>query len=181
MSIKERTAEKHKEAESTLFMKAVFARNLPSNLWIDWTFQKIHFYDKIETLARILGITSNIPAIDRTIFLVQDLTEMNKENKSYTHRGPVLEYVNYLTGLSSDPYRVTAHLYTWHMGDLFGGQMIKKIIPGSHRALEFENKDDLIHKIRLKLDDDMYKEANIAFDWAIKMMRDYDKDLGEGH
>jgi heme oxygenase len=67
------------------------------------------------------------------------------------------------------------------MGDLYGGQMIKKIVPGSHKALEFKEPRTTIEKIRLKLEEDMAYEANRAFDWAIRMMRDYDKDLGEGN
>jgi heme oxygenase len=64
------------------------------------------------------------------------------------------------------------------MGDMFGGQMIKKIVPGSHRNLEFQNADALKIAIRAKLDDSMADEANLAFDWAIRMMRDYDSSLG---
>ena len=71
-----------------------------------------------------------------------------------------------------------AHLYTWHMGDLFGGQMIKKIVPGKHRSLEFADSKTLMTNIRAKLDDSMADEANVAFSWAIKMMREYDKSLG---
>ena len=117
--------------------------------------------------------------INRTILLFQDFNTNNTVNKIYTVRTPVKDYVDYLDSISNNAYKLTAHLYTWHMGDLFGGQMIKRIVPGSHKSLEFTSPQELIQKIRLKLDDDMYKEANIAFDWAIKMMRDYDKDLGE--
>jgi heme oxygenase len=67
-----------------------------------------------------------------------------------------------------------AHLYVWHMGDLYGGQMIKRLIPGSHLALDFENKDQLISAFRSKLDDSMADEANSAFDWAIKLLQEYD-------
>ena len=75
------------------------------------------------------------------------------------------------------PY-IMAHLYTWHMGDMFGGQMIKKIVPGAHRNLEFADARTLMTNIRAKLDDSMGDEANVAFDWAIRMMRDYDSSLG---
>jgi heme oxygenase len=60
------------------------------------------------------------------------------------------------------------------MGDLYGGQMIKRLIPGSHIAFEFENKDQLISTIRSKLDDSMADEANLAFDWAIRILQEYD-------
>jgi len=43
MSLKELTAEKHKLAESTPFMKAVFANTLPKDLWVDFVAQKNSF------------------------------------------------------------------------------------------------------------------------------------------
>jgi hypothetical protein len=80
--------------------------------------------------------------------------------------------------IANDPNKIMAHLYTWHMGDMFGGQMIKKIVPAAHRNLEFKDVPTLMTNIRAKLDDSMGDEANIAFDWAILMMKDYDASLG---
>ena len=51
-------------------------------------------------------------------------------------------------------------------------------IPGAHRNLEFKDAPTLMSNIRAKLDDSMGDEANVAFDWAIRMMRDYDSSLG---
>jgi heme oxygenase len=64
-----------------------------------------------------------------------------------------------------------AHLYVRHMGDLYGGQMIKKKVPGSGKFYEFKDPAGLKDLIRSKLDDSMGDEANIAFDHAIKIMR----------
>ena len=52
MSLKDLTSAKHTEAESTPFMKAVFAKTLPFDLWVDWTFQKTLFYNTIEFLNK---------------------------------------------------------------------------------------------------------------------------------
>jgi hypothetical protein len=60
------------------------------------------------------------------------------------------------------------------MGDMFGGQMIKKIIDAPHRHLEFENSRDLMFVLRGMLDDSMADEANVAFNWAIKILETYD-------
>ena len=59
------------------------------------------------------------------------------------------------------------------MGDLFGGQALAKLVPGSGKMFKFENKEDLIGKIRSKLNDNMGDEANIAFDYNIKMIKEY--------
>ena len=62
----------------------------------------------------------------------------------------------------------------WHMGDLYGGQIIKTILPDfPHNSLEFVNADVLKAGIRAKLTDDMGVEANNAFDWAINLMNQF--------
>jgi heme oxygenase len=65
------------------------------------------------------------------------------------------------------------------MGDLYGGQMIKKLIKAPHRSLDFNNEEQLKTIIRSKLDDSLGDEANRAFDWAIKIMESYEQDMGQ--
>jgi len=171
MSLKELTKDNHERAEQTAFMKAVFKGALPIEFWADFTAQKYHIYQAIETVAGAVGLLAGLEGIERAPLLLADYQEMNGTD-------PVAhlmtqEYVNYITSLKESPERVMAHLYTWHMGDLFGGQMIKKIIPAPHRALDFENADLLKTAIRAKLNDSMAVEANIAFVWAIKLMNQY--------
>jgi len=178
MSLKDLTSAKHAEAESTPFMKAVFARTLPFDLWVDWTYQKWLFYGAIEGAAGANQLLGDLPDLRRAFYLFMDYNEMNTEHKKNEFRPIVIDYYNYLISIAKDPNKVMAHLYTWHMGDMFGGQMIKKIVPGAHRNLEFEDPRTLMTNIRAKLDDSMGDEANIAFDWAIRMMRDYDSSLG---
>jgi len=178
MSLKELTWESHQKAEDTPFMKAVFAKTMPEELWIDWTYQKWLFYGAIEGAAGANRLLGDLPDLRRAFYLFMDYNEMNTERKKHEFRPVVVDYYNYIISISKDPNKVMAHLYTWHMGDMFGGQMIKKIVPGSHRNLEFEDADTLKTNIRAKLDDSMADEANIAFDWAIRMMREYDSSLG---
>jgi heme oxygenase len=178
MSLKELTAEKHQEAETTPFMKAVFAKTLPRDIWADWTLQKSLFYGAIEGAAGANRLLGDLPDLRRAFYLAMDYAEMNGDNPRHEFRPIVIEYYNYLLSISKDPNKIMAHLYTWHMGDMFGGQMIKKIVPGPHRNLEFEDIKTLMTNIRAKLDDSMGDEANVAFDWAIRMMRDYDSSLG---
>ena len=178
MSLKDLTAAKHAEAESTPFMKAVFARTLPFDLWVDWTYQKWLFYGAIEGAAGANQLLGDLPDLRRAFYLAMDYQEMNGDTPRHEFRPIVVDYYNYILSISKDPNKIMAHLYTWHMGDMFGGQMIKKIVPGSHRNLEFEDARTLMTNIRAKLDDSMGDEANVAFDWAIRMMRDYDSSLG---
>ncbi len=159
-------------------MRAVFAQSLPQELWIDWTYQKTLFYGTIEGAAGANRLLGDLPDLRRAFYLYLDFCDMNKDLPRPKYRNVVIDYHNYLLSINKEPEKIMAHLYTWHMGDMFGGQMIKKIVPGSHRALEFADAKTLMTNIRAKLDDSMADEANIAFDWAIRMMRDYDSSLG---
>lgn len=173
MSLKELTADKHREAETTQFMKAVFAKTLPRDHWVDFTYQKTLFYSTIETAATRLGLMSDIEPIRRSALLAQDYAGMHEGAREF--KPAVLAYHNYIQTLT-DPVRVMAHLYTWHMGDLFGGQMIKKLVDGPHSSLDFLDPPALIVAMRRKLSDDMAAEANTAFDWAIQILKEYEYD-----
>lgn len=178
MSLKDLTAEKHKEAESTLFMKSIFKGTLPLELWTDWTYQKILFYTIIENSANRHHLLDDCRDIQRSFLIYQDYRDMSKNQETQNkYRSSVIDYHNYLLSIGDDSDRIMAHLYTWHMGDLYGGQMIKRVIKSPHRSLDFKDPDTLKTVVRSKLKDSMADEANIAFDWAIKMMREYDTYL----
>lgn len=174
MSLKELTAEKHQQAETTAFMKAVFAKSLPMELWVDYTYQKWLWYGAIENSASAMGLLKDMESIRRAWLIYQDYLEMDGKIREF--RPAAKEYHQYILALK-DPNKIMAHLYTWHMGDMFGGQMIKKIVDAPHRHLEFENVRELMTTVRNKLDDSMADEANVAFDWAIKILKEYDRDL----
>jgi heme oxygenase len=173
MSLKELTADKHAEAEATPFMKAVFAGKMTPEIWIAFTYQKHAFYKEIEDKADMYGLLEDLPGIKRADLILQDCEPMLGRNITYAPTQPVYEYCAYIRSLH-DPVRIMAHLYTWHMGDMFGGQMIKKIIDAPSSHLDFENAAELKTTIRSKLTDDMADEANVAFDWAIKILNHYE-------
>ena len=175
MSLKEITKDLHDRAESTKFMRAVFNGNLNPEVWIDFTYQKTLFYNTIEGAAGSCGLLRDLKGINRAFKIYQDFEAMNVDRKKYYYKDVVVEYHNYLLSINKQPDLIMAHLYAWHMGDLYGGQMIKRVIPGSHTALDFENKDELIQNIRAKLNDDtMGQEARRAFEWSIRILEQYD-------
>jgi heme oxygenase len=175
MSLKELTKEKHTEAERTPFMNATIKGQIPKEIWADYTYNKMLWYGAIETKARAEGLLDDLPGIDRAYTLYQDAKEMTGGDFP-KFRQESADYHRYILDLPKG--LVAAHLYVWHMGDLFGGQMIKKIVNYvPHRNLEFKDVDGLKEKIRSKLSDDLGEEANKAFDWAIKIMHTYDAEL----
>ena len=178
MSLKDLTKDKHAAAEGTKFMKAVFDQTLPLDLWTDYTYQKQLWYNEIEKKAEEFGLLDTLAGIKRADLIADDYQRMVGDKHEYnTYKEISKDYVIYIRGLD-DAKQVLAHLYTWHMGDLFGGQMIKKIIDAPHSHLEFDNARELMSSMRAMLTDDLADEANLAFDWAIRILGEYDADLG---
>ena len=82
----------------------------------------------------------------------------------------VKNYVQYLSGLSANDR--WAHVYVHYLGNMYGGQMIGKQLPGPHAHLSFEDLKGCIAYVRANLADISHDEANTAFDWT---MRIYDE------
>jgi heme oxygenase len=176
MSLKELTKDSHTAAERTPFMKATIKGQIPKEIWAEYTYNKMLWYGAIETKSRAEGLLDDLKGIERAYALYQDAKEMLGEEFP-KFRQAAIDYHRYILDLPEG--KVAAHLYVWHMGDLFGGQMIKKILDYvPHRNLEFKDIDGLKTTIRSKLGDDLADEANVAFDWAIKIMSEYDSSLG---
>jgi len=169
MSLKELTAHKHREAEATVFMQELIKGHIYPEVWTDFIYQKWVFYKTLECLAGTHCGLNQISDLHRTIALFDDYRELAGDQR-YVIRTVTRDYHNYLLSLAPDSERIMAHVYVWYMGDLFGGQMIKQLVPGTNRALEFNNRIELIAKIRTMCTDDMAQEACVAFDWAIKIM-----------
>jgi heme oxygenase len=179
MSLKDLTSDSHRRAESTAFMKSVFKNSMPADVWADYTYNKMLWYGASEIKSRAEGLLHDLPDVDRAYKLYQDYMEMTSGEFKHKFKPEAIEYHRYILDLA--PGKVLAHLYTWHMGDMFGGQMIKKMLPGPHRNLEFKDVDTLKNNLRAKLNDDLADEANVAFDWAIKIMDSYKDELGLEH
>lgn len=178
MSLKDLTAAKHELAEQTKFMRAVFDKVMPKDVWTDFTYQKWLWYATIESKAAKMGLITEMHEICRSELIYNDFCNMNPSlSTNYVFKQSTREYNEYLQSIS-DPAKIMAHLYTWHMGDMYGGQMISKIIDAPHTHLIFNDRLNLISQVRAKLTDSMADEANIAFDWAIRIMSEYDNSLG---
>jgi heme oxygenase len=59
------------------------------------------------------------------------------------------------------------------MGDMFGGQQLAKLTPGSGHMYKFEDIPTLIKTVRSKLDVSLADEAIIAFKHNIEMVKEY--------
>lgn len=176
MSLKEITADLHHEAEKTTFAKMLLSGKIQKNDYANYLYNMLAVYDPIEWYCKRQGFLDTMPDLPRLKAIYADFMEL--DDGSYLYLTPAtLEYQTYLHKLGNDPERkhlVKAHLYCRHMGDLFGGQIIKKQVAhiSSGKFYDFENADVMKGAIRATLTEDLGDEARVAFEYAIKMMRD---------
>ena len=174
MSLKELTQSKHDEAENLEFSKLLLSGNITKEQYGKYLYQMMLIYNGLEGVAQKFGLLEELPDLRRTPKIYTDLTELFGTNYNCGWVKEALDYYKYLLTIANDPAgkeRIMAHVYVRHMGDLYGGQMIKKVIPGSGKFYEFADPAGLKALIRERLNDGMGGEANIAFDHAIKIMK----------
>lgn len=175
MSLKEITKDLHHEAEKTQFAKLLLSGKITQEQYATYLYQMLLIYNPIETGCRVQGFTNNLPGIERSYSIYQDFIELVGKNYKYEWLPSTIEYHKYLLDLIGNPdkkHLIKAHLYCRHMGDLFGGQIIAKRVPGSGKFYQFKEPDKLKAQIREELTDDLGEEARVAFEWAIKIMRE---------
>jgi heme oxygenase len=163
--------EKHDEAENHRFVKLLFSGNISKEIYTEFLCNQYIIYTALEALAEKAELLQDIEEIKRSQKIAQDLYELCGLEPQKIMPS-TLAYVDYLTFDALTKENVMAHIYVRHMGDMFGGQMIKKLIPGLGNMYNFENKSELIQKVRDKLNDNMAEEANKVFDYAIGLFED---------
>jgi heme oxygenase len=182
MSLKEITKDLHTEAERSLFAKKLIAGTLSKEEYANYLWQMVLVYNGIETAGTSQGMFKNLPDIERTNKIYQDCIELVGKNHQLKWLPSVIDYYKYLLDLNQNPEKrhlVKAHLYCRHMGDLFGGQIIAKRVPGSGKFYQFKDVEALKQSIRSELTDDLGPEARVAFEWAIKIMKELSEPVLE--
>jgi heme oxygenase len=170
MSLKELTHQNHELAEQHPFTKQLIKGELSRRIYADYLYNQLPAYHKLETLCEKHGLLEGIQDIKRSQKIIDDLNELVDNQDGVQIYPSTIKYVEYLDQLTSQ--QLLAHLYVRHMGDMYGGQMIKTKIPGNGSMYEFENRKELIQKLREKLSDDLAEEANQCFEQIFLLFTD---------
>jgi heme oxygenase len=184
MSLREITKDLHTDAERTEFAGKLLSGSISKEDYANYLYQMVLIYPVIEMGNSIQGHFKNLPDIERSWPIYQDFIELAGKDHSFKWLPSTIDYHNYMLELLHDPERkhlIKAHLYCRHMGDLYGGQMIAKKVPGQGRFYQFKNPQELKEAIRAELTDDLGDEARVAFEWAIKIMRELNNEPSMGH
>ena len=177
LDIKELTWEYHKNAERQKFVGLMMSGKIDEKLYATYLYNQFPQYDLLEAMSFPHGLFNNMPELRRAPLIMQDFRELWLDQDVKPHVCPVVEeYVLYLKTIMNKPEKLMAHVYVRHMGDLSGGQMIAKRVPGSGNYYKFDrDTDELKDIVRSKLNNEMADEAKVCFEFATKLFQQLDE------
>ena len=177
MSLKELTWENHKSAERKKFAGILMSGSIDPFLYYKYLTNQYYIYVTLESKLPIhkLGLDD----IRRAGLMRMDLLELELtygfDKEKYPENDLLCEstkaYLNYCENVA-DGEQLIPHMYVRHFGDMYGGAMIAKKVPGLGLMYKFNDKDLLKEKVRAILDDSMADEANICFEYAIALFEE---------
>lgn len=173
MSLRDLTHDAHKNAETQPFVKVLFSGKINPKLYATFLKNQHPCYEILEVCAMPHQLLHGLPDIRRAPAILSDFQELWTEADGDPQMLPATDnYIKYILSIKDQPERLMAHIYVRHMGDLAGGQMIAKRVPGSGRMYQFEDADALKTAIRERINDDMAEEAKVCFQFAADMFKD---------
>lgn len=175
MNLKELTAENHRSAERKKFAKTLMSGTIDPALYYRYLTNQFYSYAMLEIRLPLCEL--GIEDIRRANLIRDDLQEL-EATYGFVYSGALItrSTQEYLTYVESAKSSLIPHMYVRHFGDMYGGSMIAKRIPGSGKMYEFKDKELLKTKVRAILDDSMADEANKCFEFAIRLFTELEDD-----
>jgi heme oxygenase len=165
------TNDKHREVESLPLVQALLHGEMTEREYLGYLYELHLIYETLESLVMAKGMIRDLEGLQRADAILEDIKELDP-NEEYRHdycqsTEIYLDYLIDLFHINSE--MLFAHVYTRHMGDLYGGKILARKVPGSGKAYQFDDRPGLIKKFNEKITLEMGGEANRAFDYFIKI------------
>ena len=171
MSLKELTIKQHQNAERQHFASTLMSGKISKESYLEYLVNQLQCYSILENHSEF-----KLPdeRLKRTKKIQEDITELQndlqKEEKELSEMitQSTKNYIKHVTKINNlEDY--LAHIYVRHLGDLRGGQMISKKIPGKGKYYQFENNIELANSIYQVINDNMANEAKKVFEFATNL------------
>ena len=175
LDIKELTMQHHKDAERQAFVRILMSGEIDEKLYATYLYNQLQCYAVLEKYGLHNSLFRDTPGLLRAEHIHYDYRHL------WTDIGAPPEitqstkdYMAHIESIQDEAMKLYAHIYVRHMGDLSGGQMIKKRAPGSGTMYEFGRADikEVKERIRSKTDDSMADEARLCFKFAADLFKD---------
>ena len=178
--LRDHTNEKHRAVENTDFVQYLLHGNITADDYAVYLQQFYAIYDAIEHHAEISGMLTDLPDIKRADRIKLDIEELGYSVLPEEELLPAVQkWCQRIRDLYATDRRdqIFAHVYVRHMGDMYGGKVIAKRIPGSGNCYQFEDRPGLIKVFDSKLSMDLLDEALLAFDLAGDLFTELQQEL----
>lgn len=157
------TIDHHRSAERNRFAKYLISGNITPHEYATYLYNVYLQYNALELLAE------NHELLDTKLAnkIYSDFMKIKDKNHLYSVFDASRKYIWYLKTIENDPEKIMAHVYVRHMGDLSGGQIIAKKVPGEASMYNFDDRVEQIKsQIRSRCSDSMADEANRCFEFV---------------
>lgn len=172
-NLKNLTWEHHKNAERQDFVKVLMSGKINPKFYATYLWNQHKKYDLLEAMSGALGLLDDLPDIRRKQKIEQDFLELWNSDTPPTLVPSTNDYIAHLKTILTNKDALMAHIYVLHMGDLSGGQIIKKKVPGQGRMYHFEGDASALKEaIRSKTSDDMADEAKFMFESSTRLFQE---------
>ena len=176
MSLKELTKQNHSNAERSWFAGRMFSGHITNPEYAIYLKQQYESYKALENRFNNINPDSGIEfpdeRIKRSENIYKDLIEMDPNGDNLPVLNSTSSYCEYIKNCPDD--LLYAHVYVRYLGDLKGGQMIARRVPGNGLYYKFEDPDVLEVSIRSKLrEHDLFvEECKKCFTFATESFND---------
>jgi heme oxygenase len=182
MSLKELTMKQHHNAERQKFAGVLMSGKITKDVYMRYLVNQHHCYSALENHSEFKLPDDRLKRSDKIRKDIEELLyQMTGEEPptkipvalefswKETLKPSTLDYGTYVEENIKTYEQFMAHVYVRYLGDLRGGQMISKKIPGSGKYYEFDKPEELAQSIYIRLNDDMVDEAKKVFEYATKL------------
>jgi len=174
-TLKELTWEFHKNAERQDFARKLLKGELTTEKYAEYLANQYFIYEALERWATKAGVLKGIEDICRAEAIKKDIDELM--HGGFKIKRSAIKYGDWCHHLYTyKPELLLAHIYVRHFGDLHGGQMIAKRVPGSGAYYQFDGKEkELIAEVRSRLEgkeDIFVDEAIKCFEFATELFKE---------
>ena len=164
----------HHNAERQKFAGVLMSGKISEESYLKYLQNQFYCYYTLENHSEF-----NLPddRLKRSDNILEDIQELKQtDGEMYNMRDALTEstkdYIKYVKDNINTQEDFMAHVYVRYLGDLRGGQMISKKVPGSGKYYEFDKPKELANVIYDNINDDMAGEAKKVFGFATQLFKE---------